>query len=146
MDILFDVLVSLLGGGGVVLVTWLWRNNQDDQRRFVRAYQVLSELYRHADPQVRKDFLFASAASDEMGAITRAAYDYGDRIDRLGFELSTIAFEIRSKKHRHLAARLLRIVRDEDAIFSDGPALLENLTKLINPKLVEEYHLLTTDE
>lgn len=137
MDIIFDILISLLGGGGVVLGTWLWRSSQDDQRRFVRAYELLSELYRRADPVVRKDFLLASASPDEMGAVTRAAYDYGDRIDRLGFELSTIAFEIRSKKYRSLAARLLRIVRDEDAIFSDGPALLENLTKLINPKLVK---------
>ena len=146
MEIFFDVLISLLGGGGVVLVTWLWRSNQDDQRRLIRAYRILSDLYRHADPIVRKDFLLASASPDEMGAVTQAAYDYGDRIDRLRFELSTIAIDVQSKKHRNFAARLLRIVRDEDAIFEDGPALLEYLESAINPKLVEEYRLLKVDE
>jgi hypothetical protein len=146
MEIFFDVLISLLGGGGVVLVTWLWRSNQDDQRRLIRAYRILSDLYRHADPLVRKDFLFASASPDEMGAVTRAAYEYGDRIDSLRFELSTVAFDIQSKKHRKFAARLLRIIRDDDAIFEDGPALLEYLEEAINPKLVEDYRLLKDGE
>lgn len=142
MDIFLDVLISLLGGGGVVLATLLRRNNQDDQKRLVRAYQILAELYRHADPVVRKDFLMAAANPIEMGAVTQAAYEYNDRLDRLGFELSTIAFEIQSKKHRRLAARMIRIVRDENAIFDDGPQLLEELTKLLNPMLVEEYQIL----
>ena len=146
MDILFDVLISLLGGGGVVLATWLWSNRQDDQKRFVRAYQILAELYRHADPIIRQDFLMAAANPNEKGAVTRAAYEYKDRLDRLGFELSSIAFEIQSKKHRKLAARMIRIVRDEDAIFDDGPVLLEELTNLLNPKLVEEYQILIAND
>lgn len=146
MSIFLDIFISLLGGGGVVLGTWFWRNRQDDQKRFVRAYQILAELYRHADPIVRQDFLMAAANPNEMGAVTRAAYKYKDRLERLGFELSTVAFEIQSKKYRKIAARMLRIVWKDDAIFDDGPALLRDLGNLMNSKLVEEYQILTADE